>query len=77
MKTVKSGRFASSSILHLADFSASKRGTAGLVIITDTYILYVEDCKHVRFKCPVRSVIRCEVYEERSTQEKQKKEDAR
>jgi vacuolar protein sorting-associated protein 13A/C len=75
LKTVKSGRFSNSSILHLADFSAKRHSTAGtgLVIITDTYILYVEDCKHVRFKCPVRSVIRCEVYEERSTQEKQGK----
>ena len=64
LKTVKSGRFANSTIKHLADFSTKK--VSGLVIITDTYMLYVEDCKHVRFKCPVRSVIRCEVHEERT-----------
>ena len=64
LKTVKSGRFSNSTIKHLADFSSKK--VSALVIITDSYILYVEDCKHVRFKCPVRSVIRCEVFEEQA-----------
>lgn len=65
LKTLKSGRFANSTIKHLVDFSSKK--VSGLLIITDSYILYVEDCKHIKFKCPVRSVTRCEVFEEASS----------
>lgn len=52
------------SIKFFADFSTKKGKMyiGGILIITDTYVIYVEDLKHLRYACPLLHINKCEVY---------------
>lgn len=56
------------SIRFFADFT-QRRGKKdemnGILIVTDSMLLYVEDFKNLSFDCRINTISKCEVYEER------------
>jgi hypothetical protein len=68
LKTIKQGRFAHSTIRYFADISQkvskARQKQSGILIITDSFLFYVHDVKHVKFYFPLSSIFSVEVYEE-------------
>lgn len=53
-------------IQFFADFTVRKGKTyvGGIMIITDRFLIYVEDFKNVRYLCRLDHITNCEVYQE-------------
>lgn len=60
------------SIRFFADFSQvkKKQSHSGILIITDSQLLYVLDFKELKFHCELFTINKCEVFEEKVTVKK-------
>jgi len=55
LKTISNGYYSNSTIRFFADFTMKqgKKGLSGILIITESHLLYVEDFKNVKFFSPI------------------------
>jgi len=66
LKTIEEGKYLGLNIRFFADFErqAGSKKVGGLLIITESYFLYVEELKHLRFNCHIANILKKDVYEE-------------
>jgi hypothetical protein len=63
----------SNSIRFFADFSQKNKNRSGILVITDSQLLYIVDFKELKYQSELRNVVKCEVFEEKLTIKKSAK----